>query len=263
VRAPHELEGEQAVVPAGEHSGGDGRPRLERPRLGKGRVGLTGLAAGETLRRRPRAGRHEGRPHVEGGVWVATLHLVKASARRYLARVRPPRACRLARRRNHRSHEDEQPNIDPLAQHRCCEGSHRLRHHDHVGAIADRLHHRFRVLAQAGGVVVGRQVRVRTLWPRAHNRDATKCQYHESPPAPGRKTNVAVVGDLSSRPLCKRASRDCEFIAPATRAWPKTHRPRATLSSLCGQTAAWPRGAVRRPRCRAFDPRPARSRKRT
>jgi hypothetical protein len=180
----HELEGEEAVVPAGEHSGWDGRPRLKRPRLAEGRVGLTGLAAG--ARFGDDLGRdvmHEGRPHVERGIWVATLHLVMASARRYLAGVRPPRAWRLARRRNHRSDEDEQPDIDPLAQHRCREGRHGLRHHDYVGAIADRLHHRVRVLAQAGSFVVGRQVRGENLMAA---RTQSRCDQVPIPRVPAR-----------------------------------------------------------------------------
>jgi hypothetical protein len=97
--------------------------------------------------------------------------------------------------------EDEQPDIDPIAQHRCREGRHGLRNDDHVGAITDRLHHRVRVLTQAGCVVVGRQSGVRTSCPRLRNRRATKRQYHESPPAPGSTTNVAVIGDASTGPL--------------------------------------------------------------
>jgi hypothetical protein len=53
---------------------------------------------------------------------MAAFTLVLPPPRRRLASVRPPRTRRLARRRDHRRHEDEQPDIGSLAQHRCHEG---------------------------------------------------------------------------------------------------------------------------------------------
>ena len=145
---------------AREHPRRDARPRAERPRLVPRRVGLTGLAAGERLGDDLRGDVvEERRHHVEVGVRITPFCLVLLPLRPSLTGVHPPRAGRLARRRDHRRHEDQQPHIDPVAQHGGRERGHRLRHDDQLVAIADRVDGRVRVLAEPGRVVAGRQVR--------------------------------------------------------------------------------------------------------
>ena len=82
-----------------------------------------GLPAGERLGDDVRRDvMHEDRHDVERRVGIAAFTLVLPPPRRRLAGVRL-RTRRFARRGDHRRHEDEQPDIDSLAQHRCHEGS--------------------------------------------------------------------------------------------------------------------------------------------
>jgi hypothetical protein len=55
---------------------------------------------------------HEDRHDVECRVGIVAVTLVLPPPRRRLASVRPPRTRRFARRRDHRRHQDEQPDID-------------------------------------------------------------------------------------------------------------------------------------------------------
>jgi hypothetical protein len=86
-----------------------------------------------------------------------------------VSRVRPVVRGSLVGHRDNGSDQDEQVNRHAMADERCRERSERMRDHDEIGPVADRLDHRVRVLGEAGGVFVARKIRrhdVMTSFPQ-------------------------------------------------------------------------------------------------
>jgi hypothetical protein len=147
--AAHEVRGQQAIVSAEHEPRVHVRPRVERPWLLTGRVGLSASAL-ECL------GGQLGRNIV---VEDRDLVVPVRAAVGLVAGVRPPIAPGFARRRDQPSNENEELDGRPVTDERRREGAERLRDHDELAPVADRLEHGVRVLGQPCCVVLAGQIR--------------------------------------------------------------------------------------------------------
>jgi hypothetical protein len=75
-----------------------------------------------------------------------------------VAGVVPPVRASLARGRDHRRDEHQQVDRQPLAHERRRVAPERVGHHDELGAVADGVDHRVRVLGQPGRLVLAREI---------------------------------------------------------------------------------------------------------
>jgi len=128
------------------------RPRVERPGLLSGPIGLVARVAQRLLGELARDVGVEGRDRIAVIDAGCPCRLREPGVRR-------PVVALLARQQHHPGDEHQEADRQARAQERGGEAAERLRHDDQLGALADRLDHRVRVLPQPGRVVLARQVR--------------------------------------------------------------------------------------------------------